>query len=479
MSGTGSACNFTHDVIVIGGGPAGMSAALTVAEHGGRVALLDEQPRPGGQIYRNVTRASAALRTLLGPDYQYGARLAERLLHSRVECRFETSVWDVGHDLTLTAHAHGQSTRLRAPQLIAATGAMERPSPIPGWTLPGVLNAGAAQILLKNSATIPSGAIVLVGGGPLLLLVACQLLDAGARVSALVETTPASNWLKALPYLSQALLTPSYLAKGAGLLLKLKRAGIAFHRNATDVRIEGNNRVSAISFRSKGAAFSIAAEIILLHHGVIPNTQLSRLLRVEHRWDDIQTCWAPQVDQWYETSLRGLRIPGDGASITGALAAEASGALAAIGALHAIERIDSATQQRLAHPWRTRLQQQMRVRRFLDELYRPPQWLATPTDETIVCRCEEVDAGTIRRMAELGCKGPNQTKFFSRCGMGPCQGRQCAITVSQMLAHAHSLPVQEIGSYRIRPPLKPVPLGSIAALSHSAPSTPVLEDTPE
>lgn len=456
---------FTHDVIVIGGGPAGMSAAMTAAEYGCKVALLDEQPRPGGQIYRNVTRAQAALREVLGPDYQRGASLAECLQRSTVECHFETTVWDVGQDLAVTAQCHGNSTQLRAPQLIAATGAMERPSPIPGWTLPGVLNAGAAQILLKSSGTVPSGAIVLVGGGPLLLLVACQLLDAGATVAALVQTTPTSNFLRALPHLGQALFAPSYLTKGARLLQKLRRAGIPFYRDVSEVRIEGESSVSGVTFRANGAHISIAAETVLLHHGVVPNTQLARLLRLEHRWDEVQLAWQPHVDEWFETSLTGLRIPGDGASIAGALAAEASGALAAIGAMAAIGRIDGATKEREARAWRRLLQKHSRVRRFLDELYRPPEWLAAPPDETIVCRCEEVDAGTIRHMAILGCQGPNQTKFFSRCGMGPCQGRQCAITVSQMLAHAHFKSVQEVGSYRIRPPLKPIPLGSIAALA--------------
>lgn len=467
---------FTHDVIVIGGGPAGMSAAMTAAEYGCKVALLDEQPRPGGQIYRNVTRAPAALRELLGPDYQRGSGLAERLQRSGVECHFDTTVWDVGQDLTVTAQCHGKSTQLRPRQLIAATGAMERPSPIPGWTLPGVLNAGAAQILLKSSGTVPSGATVLVGGGPLLLLVACQLLDAGARVAALVQTTPTSNLLRALPHLGRASLTPSYLAKGAGLLQKLKRAGVPFYRDAREIRIEGESGVSALTFRAGGTCVSIAADAVLLHHGVVPNTQLARLLRLEHRWDDTQLAWQPCVNAWFETSLPGLRIPGDGASIAGALAAEASGALAALGAAAAIGRMDCSTQEREARAWRKLLRKHSRVRRFLDELYRPPEWLVAPPDETIVCRCEEVDAGTIRHMAILGCQGPNQTKFFSRCGMGPCQGRQCAITVSQMLARAHFKSVQEVGSYRIRPPLKPIPLGSIAALANPSVSRSACEE---
>jgi hypothetical protein len=102
---------------------------------------------------------------------------------------------------------------------------------------------------------------------------------------------------------------------------------------------------------------------------------------------------------------------------------------------------------------------------MLDAMYRPPAWLLNPPDETVVCRCEEVTAAEIRRMTKLGCRGPNQTKAFSRCGMGPCQGRICGPVVEAILAAENGLSRQEVGSYRIRPPLKPLPLAAIAALA--------------
>lgn len=457
--------HMTHDIIVIGAGPAGISAALTAAEQGLRVLLLDEQARPGGQIYRHITAVSPAHATRLGPDYQHGSSLTQRLAASAVGVRYGALVWAVDRDLTVTVQQDGRSFQARAPQLIAATGAMERPSPLPGWTLPGVLYAGAAQILLKTAYSVPSGPAVLIGGGPLLLLVACQLLDAGAHVAAVVETSPPSNRWDAIRHLGGALQAPSYLIKGMGLLLRLRRAGVPMFTGATEVRIEGQECASAVVFQGSGKKQRIASDTVLLHHGVVPNTQLSRFMRVQHRWDEQQLAWHPVVDDGYQTSLAGFRIPGDGAAIAGALAAEASGAMAAVAAMQAIDHIDSVEAAALAAPWRAQLQRHQHIRAFLDALYRPPPWLYAPSDDTVVCRCEEVTAGRIREMAHLGCQGPNQTKFFSRCGMGPCQGRQCGITVSQILATALDRPMQEIGSYRIRAPLKPIPLESVAALA--------------
>lgn len=458
---------FTHDLVIIGAGPAGMSAAATATAYGLRTVVLDEQLRPGGQIYRNVTAAPGAIAELLGPDYLHGIKLTQRLGASDVEVHHNTLVWDVGHDLTVSAQQAGRSFPVRAPQLLVATGAMERPSPLPGWTLPGVLNAGAAQIALKTSAQVPSGNVVLVGGGPLLLLVACQLLQAGAKIAGIVETTPASNRARALAHVVGALGAPRMLGKGLRMLWKLRRASIPVWKQSTGVRIEGDERVRAVSFTAGSATFRIAADTVLLHHGIVPNTQISRLLRVKHEWSDEQLAWQPILDDWGQTSLAGFRMAGDGAAIAGALAAEASGAIAAIGAAAALGKFDMTRAQHLAGHWRTRLARQRRIRPFLDTLYRPPEWLTDCSDETVVCRCEEVTAGSVREMARLGCEGPNQTKFFSRCGMGPCQGRMCGITVTQVLAKALNRTPAEVGAYRIRAPLKPVSLGSVAALAQT------------
>ena len=113
---------------------------------------------------------------------------------------------------------------------------------------------------------------------------------------------------------------------------------------------------------------------------------------------------------------------------------------------------------------RQKLQREEMGRAFLDALYRPADALRRPVGDTIVCRCEEVTARQVREAADLGCEGPNQMKAFLRCGMGPCQGRLCGLTVTELIAEQRRSTPEEVGYYRLRPPVKPITLGELASL---------------
>jgi thioredoxin reductase/bacterioferritin-associated ferredoxin len=452
------------DVVIIGAGPAGMSAALQAHALGLKTVVLDEQPTPGGQIYRNVDHAMPQVLTLAGADYRAGQTLTQALRDSGVPVMHGTLVWDVSKDLLVSAQRDGRSLQLQARQLIAATGAMERACALPGWTLPGVMNAGAAQIALKTAASIPSGRVVLAGAGPLLYLVAVQLLDAGADVRAVVETSPRANAWQALAHLPRALRNAPELVKGLKLMARLQRAGLVWARHASHLQVLGTQRTEGLSYTVGQRSHRLDADMVLLHHGVVPDTQLSRLLRVDHHWDATQLAWHPTRDDWAATSLPGFRIAGDGAAIGGAHVAALQGRLAALGAATALGVLTIAQRDRLAKPLQAQSRRAASMRPFLDALYRPPPWLLLPSDDTVVCRCEEVTAGQVRQMADLGCTGPNQTKFMSRCGMGPCQGRVCGNTVTQLLAQRLNTSPQAVGAYRIRAPLKPISLASYATL---------------
>jgi len=450
------------DIAVLGAGPAGMAAAATAAGKGASVVILDEQARPGGQIYRNVEVASPKQQQVLGPEYQAGGALAADLRASGTRYLPGCSIWDVSATGQVLYSRDGCSSALRAKQLILATGATERPVPLPGWTLPGVMTAGAAQILLKSGGLAPRDA-VLVGSGPLLYLLAAQLCAAGHAPKALVETQGMSDLMAATrTHLSGALKGWRYLLKGAGLLARLRRAGVRRYVGARDIRLEGRDQLSAIRFTSGGKAQQIETELALLHMGVVPNTQISRLLRLEHHFDATQQCFAPVLDDLGRSSITNVLVAGDGAGIGGAAVAALSGRIAALTALEQLGHLSAAERDHLALPWQKQRRCELQVRPFLDRLYPPSPEVLAPADDTLICRCEEVSAGQIRSFARLGCKGPNQAKAFGRAGMGPCQGRFCGLSVTGILAQETGQSPDETGALRIRAPLKPISLGELA-----------------
>ena len=450
------------DLAIVGAGPAGMAAAVLAAELGLDTVLIDEQPAPGGQIYRGVEGVDESDAALFGADYLAGRELAAALRASTAEYRPATTVWHIDPtEGALSLVADGRSETIAARHILLATGAIERPTPIAGWTLPGVMTAGAAQILLKTAGLVPAGRTVLAGQGPLLHLVALQLARAGAPPLAVLETTPRRNYAAAA--LHGARLWPGRrdLATGLRTLRGLHRAGIAVRRGVHGLRAVGRQRLEAVAWDGG----EIAADHLLLHEGVIPDTQISLALQLAHRWDVAQLCWRPVVDEWGRSSLPNIAVAGDGAGIAGAAAAALAGRLAALDAACGLGAIDRAERDRRAAPLRAGLAHARAIRPFLDALYRPRDAVLDPPDAVIVCRCEEVTAGQIRRAVRLGAPGPNQIKAFLRCGMGPCQGRLCGPVVGAVIAAARGVPVGEIGAFRPRAPYKPVTLGVLAGIA--------------
>lgn len=450
------------DVVVVGAGAAGMAGAVALAGLGLQVVLLDEQGSPGGQIYRGITLAPLSRRDLLGADYAHGNVLAQALASSSVRYEKGAAVWQVTRDHQVSYLRDGRLHTLQARAVLLATGAMERPFPIPGWTLPGVMSAGAAQILLKSAGLAPTEPVVLAGCGPLLYLLGWQYLRAGVPIKALVDTTRPEDYWRARRHLFAALRAWPYLRKGLELMRSLRSARIPHHTGAEQLAIEGDEAATALTFTVAGKAQRIDARCVLLHQGVVPNIQFSQSLRARHVWDVDQLCFSPVVDPWGELDVPGMFVAGDGAGIGGAQAAALQGELAALGIAQRLGRFDTGQRDERAGPLREKLALNLRIRPFLDALYQPKEANRIPADEVIVCRCEEVTAGDLRKFVALGCAGPNQAKSFGRCGMGPCQGRMCGLTVTEVIAKARGVSAAEVGYYRIRPPIKPITLGELA-----------------
>jgi NADPH-dependent 2,4-dienoyl-CoA reductase/sulfur reductase-like enzyme len=454
------------DAVIVGAGPAGMSAAIRLRASGMSVLVVDEQGSPGGQVWRAVeTVAATPAGALLGAEYRAGAPLAAAFRGCGAVYEPDTQVWQIEPGWDVYMSRAGQAGVVRAGQVLLATGAQERPAPFPGWTLPGVLTVGAAQILLKTSREVPAAPVWIAGSGPLVLLYMAQLLRAGGRIAGWLDTSPPGGWRRALPFLRQAVASSGELRKGLGWMRAIRAAGVPRLRGVKGFRAVGDGRLRHIEYTlADGAARRVEADVLLVHEGVVPSTHMTRALECAHAWNAAQACWAPQLDAWGQTSQPGLYVAGDGAGIGGVQAARARGELAALGMAVGAGAMEAAGAAAQATPLRRALASSLRLRPMLDALYPPRADLCTPDDDTIVCRCEELTAGDIRKAAALGQPGPNQIKSFTRAGMGPCQGRQCGYTISHILATQQHRPVAEVGFYRIRPPLKPLTLGELASL---------------
>ena len=442
------------DLLILGAGPAGMAAAAEARSRGLSVLLLDENAGPGGQVHRAIERRAS--KDAQDAD---GAVLAAALRGSGAELRFGATLWAIEPGGKVFWSEEGVARSIAARRILICAGATERPLPVPGWTLPGVMTVGAAQIALKTAGLVPEGKVWLAGQGPLLWLYARQALAAGGTLAGIVDLS-AGVTAAALRSLPAALRAPEYLARGLAWQFAVRRAGVRVVR-ASALRAEGDGKLQRILV--DGAAHD--AELLLLHDGVVPNTQVTRAIAgCEHDWDAGQRCWRPRLDAWGNTTVEGIMVAGDAGGISGARAAAQAGRLAAMEAARALGHLTA--DQRDAESGRTRLSlnRQLAPRGFLDALF-PPLPAAAIPDETVLCRCEEVTAGRVREAVSLGCLGANQTKAFTRSGMGPCQGRICGPAVHAVIAAARGADPASVDPFRTRFPTKPLTLGELAALA--------------
>ncbi len=454
-----------YQLVIIGAGAAGLSAAITAAKQGLEIALIDEQAAVGGQIYRGIETSPKERGQQLGEDYLYGKKLAENFRLSTVDYFPNTQVWSLNKHREIAIIKNDKAQIITADQVIIATGAMERPVPFSDWTLPGVMNAGAGQVLFKSSGVVPDKELILAGSGPLLLLLASQYIRAGVKVNALLDMSTTANHINALSKLPRALLAAHYLLKGIKLQRELKQADVPVLTGVSELKAIGKDKLSLISFKHKGKLKTLTTDLLLTHFGVIPHVWLTQAAGCEHFWDKSQQCWRPKQDSWGRTNLEGILIAGDGAGINGAKSAEYAGEISATQASYALGKIDKQQRNQQASIAKMAKKRERCIRPFLETWFAiSADLLVIKDNDTLICRCEEIRAREIRAAIAVGHDDSNQVKFITRCGMGACQGRQCANAVAHIVAAETGKSLPESGLYRGRPPVTPISLGQLADL---------------
>jgi NADPH-dependent 2,4-dienoyl-CoA reductase/sulfur reductase-like enzyme len=452
-----------RNVVIIGGGPAGIRAASVLVEAGLRPVLVNEARQVGGQGYRAPAKSLALdIKSLMGSEAGKYQRLHSSFasLQAKIDYRPGTLVWGM-HENVLYTLCDGAARTIPYDALILATGATDRIMPLPGWTLPGVFTLGGAQVILKDQGCLIGSRIVFLGSSPLLFLAALQYHKSGASIAAVVDTTSLSAKRAAIRDLAAS---PRTLARGIMCRAALHMAGIPIIDGATPREIDGEGHVEALRITdSRGAERLIPCDAVAYGYGLNPEIQLAELAGARFRFDQIFRLWLPETDADGRAGAD-LYLAGDGAAIGGAEAAEASGALAAHALLEDMGRPQPETEL-------VRLRREVeRLRKFQRGLANAFAWpvaqAAALADDTIACRCEAVTVGEIRAAirAPLGPREVNRVKAITRCGMGRCQGRFCGPALQEIVAAACGVPIVEAGRLRMQAPVKPIPLHAAAEL---------------
>ena len=414
------------DVVIVGGGPAGIAAAASAAESGARVMLLDEGLGPGGQIWR--PRAH-------GAPPRAAARWMDRLSHSGAIVRASTSVVDIEHasdSFLVRAESSGSAIAIEGGAIVLATGARERFIPFPGWTLPNVFGIGGAQALLKNGASFRGKRVGIAGTGPLLLPVAASLAASGANVRFVAEQAGFASVARFALGLSR---TPVRLAQAMAY-----RSAFWRTRYTTGTWVTaaiGDGCVRAVTLSDGLRSWTTECDVLCAAFGLVPNTELARLLGCE-----LQN-GAVAVDEQQETSIPGVFCAGEPTGIGGVDLGLVEGELAGLAAARRpVDARLTNRRRRLARE-ADALERAFAIRADLKTL---------AIDETVVCRCEDVRLGAVAREWS-----PRQAKLYTRIGMGPCQGRICGAALECLAGWPCDTK---------RPPIQPAQLSTLATGNH-------------
>lgn len=423
---TGAAAHHNYDLVVIGGGPAGQAACLALDGRLARVAVIDEQLRPGGQILRQPPAAFSVSRWLAGSAYRGLKRqLAAFEALKGVDWLGGCSVLEARRDgdgWRLVCTQDGRTRRIRARRLLVAAGCYDMAVPLPGWILPGVMSAGAVQAFIKSQQLAPGRRIALAGSHPLQLLVAEQIMEAGAQVAVVAfpqTLTQAMSQVLSRPW-TALVHAPRLLSVLAGVM-RLVRQGVVIRFDDPPVRVIGEQAVTALELARTG---EVACDAIAFCFGFLPQSDLPRAMGLSV---EPGRCggWAVRHDDWMRTSQSGVYAAGETVGVKGAEAAGAEGRIAGLAIALDEGLISEAQAGRAAGPVRRQRARALTFADLLDAVADPGDFrrIEQPP-ETIICRCEDVTLAMIDAAVRVA-PAANAVKLATRCGMGPCQGRNC------------------------------------------------------
>src|ERR1022692_4805176 len=378
------------DVLVIGGGPAGMAAAACAAECGVRVGMVDDNPSIGGQIWRGESD---------GQHNTDASKWVQRVRRSGTAVLCGRRVVHQPEEGVLLAENLSGFCELKYGKLVLAPGARERFLPFPGWTLPNVMGAGGLQAMVKSGLPIRGKRVVVDGTGPLLLAVAANLRKHGAQIPIICEQ---ASWSSLARFSAGLLSYPGKIAQG--LQLKKELAGIAFAANSWPLAAHGGPILESVTISRRGKTEVIACDYLACGFHLVPNLELQSLLGCRLGGGYVQ------VDEFQQTSVQGVFCAGEPTGIGGVELALVEGQIAGLAAVGETARARKSFGER---------RKARRFARLLDRTCRlRPELKDVPSAETIVCRCEDVPYSRLQEHRSW-----RAAQLQTRCGTGPSHGR--------------------------------------------------------
>lgn len=452
------------DVVVLGAGPAGVPAAIEAADAGAQVALLDANPRLGGQYHRQpAPDIDVARPQALHHGWRAAAAgFAAVTSHPRITHVPNVRAWLIDADDTgVTVDVTGaQRGTVHGQTLVLATGATERVLPFPGWDLPGVLTVGAAQALIKGHGVRPGHRVLLTGTGPLLLAAASTLLAVDTGLVAVLDANGPVAWPAAL---QAAALTPSKPMEAVGYLADLARARVPYRAGHAVVRVEGDGQVERAIVAQVDAGWRVVpgteetleVDAVCVGYGFTPNAGLAAALGCE-----LTDEGATAVDVGQRTSVDRVLAAGEVTGVAGASVAAVEGEIA--GAVAADRAGFPADRSRVRRQVRRRDRERRAAQAVLSASPIREGWTSWLDDDTVVCRCEEVPYATVRRaVTDLGARDVRSVKMTTRCGMGLCQAAMCGANVVDLVQQATGRRPDDALGLVHRSIAEPVPLGEL------------------
>jgi len=447
-----------YDVIVIGAGPSGVSAAITCSKRGLKVLVVDSNENSGGQIYRAPPKSYIIKKKKSLKENLIQIKFSEDLKKNNIDTAYNHTVWQVSPGYKVDAFNDNVTIQWTAKNLIVATGTYEKIVPFEGWTTPGVIGLAACTVMLKSHHTLPGNKIILAGNGPLLILVAYYILKFGGKVEAIIDTSSKFQWLKSmLPLITN----PENFIQGISWILKIIFSKVPIYSNSIVKKATNNEDGILVELKNikNKKLKKINTDVLAVGHGLTPSTDITRLLRVEHIYNELKGGWIAKIDKYFRSSMKGLYITGDGSGISGAIAADDKGKLTAYTTLYDSNIINENEFKTKSNKILKKLNRYEIFAKGIAHLNSTPKELIENIDDnTILCRCEDITKKEIIHAIKKGAKNLNQIKTWTRFGMGPCQGRTCHYSVARVASEQLKCEVKDLSYLTGRTPIRPFPL---------------------